>query len=332
MARLQFSPASPASQMSGSNSSVWSGSKRGGGGEGGAEKLVSDIESLLHLSPDESFSDVSIFVEGKRVHAHRCILAVRCPYFRIFFSAAAAKERERKEDNTAAAATASVMEVKLETVMRGEKVGYEAFMAVMSYVYGSGTKEFAFCVSCFDSSCPHVTCRPAIEFVLEILRASSVLEISDLKAAAQQHLVNVVTYTQVDEVLLILAVAETHQVAQLYTMCLQVIASSDLDTLTLEKELSRFALGDVMDQRLKLGLPGSAMSSLQLKQCKRIYRQCLGLWSNFFGLFPVIGFGFALICSTAFWADLHPWSTFVNQSTINFLASGCPCGNTMWGY
>jgi regulatory protein NPR1 len=190
MARLQFSPASPVSQMSGSNSSVLSGCKRGrgeGGGEGGAEKLVSDIESLLHRSPDESFSDVSIYVEGKRVHAHRCILAVRCPYFRSFFSAAAAKERERREDNTAAAATASVMEVKLETVMRGEKVGYEAFMAVMSYVYGSGTKEFAFCVSCFDSSCPHVTCRPAIEFLLEILRASSVLEISDLKAAAQVH-------------------------------------------------------------------------------------------------------------------------------------------------
>jgi regulatory protein NPR1 len=183
MARLQFSPASPVSQMSGSNSSVWSGCNRGGG----AEKLVSDIESLLHRSPDESFSDVSIYVEGKRVHAHRCILAVRCPYFRSFFSAAAAKEREGREDNTAAAATASVMEVKLETVMRGEKVGYEAFMAVMSYVYGSGTKEFAFCVSCFDSSCPHVTCRPAIEFVLEILRASSVLEISDLKAAAQVH-------------------------------------------------------------------------------------------------------------------------------------------------
>jgi regulatory protein NPR1 len=315
MARLQFSPASPASQMSGSNSTVWSGCKRGrgeGGGEGEAEKLVSDIESLLHRSPDESFSDVSIYVEGKRVHAHRCILAVRSPYFRSFFSAAAAKERETREDNTAAAATASVMEVKLETVMRDEKVGYEAFMAVMSYVYGSGTKEFAFCVSCFDSSCPHVTCRPAIEFVLEILRASSVLEISDLKAAAQQHLVNLVTYAQVDEVLLILAVAETHQVAQLYTMCLQVIASSDLDTLTLEKELSRFAMGEVMDQRLKLGLPGSAMDSLQLKQCRRIYRQCLGLWSNFFGLFPVIGFGFALICSTAFWADLHPQSTFVN--------------------
>jgi regulatory protein NPR1 len=189
--------------MSGSNSSVWSGCNKGGGGGGeggGTEKLVSDIESLLHRSPDESFSDVSIYVEGKRVHAHRCILAVRCPYFRSFFSAAAAKERERREDNTAAAkererredntaaaATASVMEVKLETVMRGEKVGYEAFMAVMSYVYGSGTKEFAFCVSCFDSSCPHFTCRPAIEFVLEILRASSVLEISDLKAAAQVH-------------------------------------------------------------------------------------------------------------------------------------------------
>ncbi len=193
------SPPSPVSQnsivMSGvsTNSSVCISCNGGstGAAAAGVAKLVSDIESLLYRPADETFSDVIIHVDGKRVAAHRCILAVRCPYFRRLFAAAAEnknKEERREEDATKA------VEVKLETLMKnndkGEKVGYEAFMAVMGYVYGSGGMNPVVCsssVSCLDPSCPHITCRPAIEFVLEILRASSILEISELKAAAQVH-------------------------------------------------------------------------------------------------------------------------------------------------
>ncbi|CAM6044902.1 unnamed protein product [Sphagnum compactum] len=261
-----LSPPSPSSQnsmvMSGSNSSVCSGRNGGGGVVGGGglvEKLVSDIESLLQR-PDETFSDVIIHVDGKNVQAHRCILVVRCPYFRSLF--ADLNERD-----------VSKVELKLEKLMKGEKVGYEAFMAVMGYVYGSRMNPLApSCVSCLDASCPHITCRPAIEFVIEILRASSVLELSELRASAQQHLVNVVGNTQVDDVLLILAAADKHRAAQLHAMCLQVIAHSDLDTLTLEKELSRCTMEEVMGLRLELGFPHLSLDSPQAKQCKRIYR------------------------------------------------------------
>ncbi len=197
------SPPSPVSQNSivisgvSINSSVCSscngGSTGGAAAAAGVEKLVSDIESLLYRPADETFSDVIIHVDGKRVAAHRCILAVRCPYFRRFFAAAAENKNKNKEEKREEDATKAV-EVKLETLMKnndkGEKVGYEAFMAVMGYVYGSGGMNPVVCsssVSCLDPSCPHITCRPAIEFVLEILRASSILEISELKAAAQVH-------------------------------------------------------------------------------------------------------------------------------------------------
>ncbi len=309
MARLMLSPPSPSSQnsmvMSGSNSSVCSGCNGGGGVVGGGglvQKLVSDIESLLQR-PDETFSDVIIHVNGKNVQAHRCILVVRCPYFRSLF--ADLNERD-----------VSKVELKLEKLMKGEKVGYEAFMAVLAYVYGSRMNPLASsCVSCLDASCPHITCRPAIEFVLEILRASSVLELSELRASAQvphgfhgaeawvlvlslcknlainsckssspltvfssiyvlqQHLVNVLGNTQVDDVLLILAAADKHRAAQLHAMCLQVIAQSDLDTLTLEKELSRCTMEEVMGLRLQLGFPHLSVDSPQAKQCKCIYRQ-----------------------------------------------------------
>jgi regulatory protein NPR1 len=242
------------------------------------EKLVSDIESLLYRPADETFSDVIIHVDGKRVAAHRCILAVRCPYFRRFFAAAAENKNKNKEEKREEDATKAV-EVKLETLMKnndkGEKVGYEAFMAVMGYVYGSGGMNPVVCsssVSCLDPSCPHITCRPAIEFVLEILRASSILEISELKAAAQQHLMNMVHNAQVDDVLLILAVADAHGALHLHSMCLQVIAHSELSILTLEKQLSKSAMEEVVDLRCRLGVPELDMDSPQAKQCKRIYR------------------------------------------------------------
>ncbi|CAM6007436.1 unnamed protein product [Sphagnum balticum] len=280
------SPPSPVSQnsivMSGvsTNSSVSCNGGSTGAAAAGVEKLVSDIESLLYRPADETFSDVIIHVDGKRVAAHRCILAVRCPYFRRLFAAAAEnknknknKEERREEDATKA------VEVKLETLMKnndkGEKVGYEAFMAVMGYVYGSGGLNPVVCsssVSCLDPSCPHITCRPAIEFVLEILRASSILEISELKAAAQQHLMNMVHNAQVDDILLILAVADAHSALHLHSMCLQVIAHSELSILTLEKELSKSAMEEVVDLRRRLGVPELDMDSPQAKQCKRVYR------------------------------------------------------------
>jgi len=262
------------------NSSVCSSCNGGstGAAAAGVEKLVSDIESLLYRPADETFSDVIIHVDGKRVAAHRCILAVRCPYFRRLFAAAAENKNKNKEERREEDATKAV-EVKLETLMKnndkGEKVGYEAFMAVMGYVYGSGGMNPVVCsssVSCLDPSCPHITCRPAIEFVLEILRASSILEISELKAAAQQHLMNMVHNAQVDDILLILAVADAHSALHLHSMCLQVIAHSELSILTLEKELSKSAMEEVVDLRRRLGVPELDMDSQQAKQCKRIYR------------------------------------------------------------
>jgi hypothetical protein len=89
----------------------------------------------------------------------------------------------------------------------------------------------------------------------------------------QQHLMNMVHNAQVDDILLILAVADAHGALHLHSMCLQVIAHSELSIFTLEKELSKSAMEEVVDLRRRLGVPELDMDSPQAKQCKRIYRQ-----------------------------------------------------------
>jgi hypothetical protein len=96
----------------------------------------------------------------------------------------------------------------------------------------------------------------------------------------QQHLMNMVHNAQVDDVLLILAVADAHGALHLHSMCLQVIAHSELSILTLEKQLSKSAMEEVVDLRCRLGVPELDMDSPQAKQCKRIYRQCSHLISH----------------------------------------------------
>jgi hypothetical protein len=108
---------------------------------------------------------------------------------------------------------------------------------------------------------------PAQHSVLPKLSAKLLFDV-----VMQQHLMNMVHNAQVDDILLILAVADAHSALHLHSMCLQVIAHSELSILTLEKELSKSAMEEVVDLRRRLGVPELDMDSQQAKQCKRIYR------------------------------------------------------------
>lgn len=135
------------------------------------EKLGSDLETLIQVS-DKDYSDLTVMVDGRGVPVHRCILAVRCPVFRKVFP-------ELETDK------GSKPKLELSSLTRDGRIGYDAFMTVMGYVYGGKMRPLMNVVECYDSSCVHVTCRPAINFLLELLCASSLFDIPDLKTVAQ---------------------------------------------------------------------------------------------------------------------------------------------------
>jgi len=148
-------------------------SGRSGGlnAENSLKKLGVDLESLIQ-APDEEYSDLTVVVDGKKVAAHRCILAARCSGLRQ-----AVRELEQNGN--------SKLELELKAIAGHGKIGYDAFMAVMRYVYGGKLEPWPARIACYDSLCAHLTCRPAIDYVLEILCASLLLNLPEVKTVAE---------------------------------------------------------------------------------------------------------------------------------------------------
>lgn len=140
-------------------------------GERFLQKLGADLESLIE-TPDEEYSDLSVVVEGKRVAVHRCILGARCSGLRQAI-------RELEQSGNAK------LELELSSVVDRGKIGYGAFMAVMRYVYGGKLEPWPARIACYDAACAHLTCRPAVDYVLEILCASLLLCLPEVRTIAE---------------------------------------------------------------------------------------------------------------------------------------------------
>lgn len=135
------------------------------------QELCSDLETLIQM-PDEEYSDLNIIVEGEYVPVHRCILAARCSGLRKVLAGIVRNGKSK-------------LELELNTITDKGKIGYEAFRAVMGYVYGGKMEPWPVVIACYDSSCAHLTCRPAINHVLEILYAAILLNLPELNTLAQ---------------------------------------------------------------------------------------------------------------------------------------------------
>ncbi|KAG0609169.1 hypothetical protein M758_8G163200 [Ceratodon purpureus] len=231
------------------------GSSRGGS----LEKLGSDLARLLIRVPDEDYSDLTVIAGGKKVPVHRCILAARCPGLRKVL-----KEIEQSGN--------SKLELELDSIVKNGKIGPEAFVAVMGYVYGGKLEPWPVAIPCHDNSCSHSTCRPAIDYVLEILCAAQLFNLPEVKILAEQHLIEYMKKFQVDDMLRIHHSTSTTKCTQLQSACLTALASSKLDNLTLEKQFFGVILERVKKLRVEFGNHLSHLAPLQEMQCKRIHR------------------------------------------------------------
>lgn len=73
------------------------------------------------------------------------------------------------------------MKLELKELCKDYGIGFEALVSVLGYVYSGKIKVLpkGVCV-CVDEECLHLACRPAIDFVLEVLYASQVFQIPEL--------------------------------------------------------------------------------------------------------------------------------------------------------
>lgn len=141
-------------------------------------KLSCNLGQLLS-EPGGDFSDAEIVVEESSVGVHRCILAARSKFFNDLFKKDKFVGKEGKP------------RYHMANLLPYGKVGYEAFAIFLSYLYTGKLKPSPLEVStCVDNSCPHDACRPAIDFAVELMCASTIFQVSELVSLFQ------VTYLQ----------------------------------------------------------------------------------------------------------------------------------------
>ncbi|XP_028062623.1 regulatory protein NPR3-like, partial [Camellia sinensis] len=187
-------------------------------------KLSCHLEQLL-IDSSCDYSDADIVVEGAPVGVHRCILAARSKFFHELFK----KEKGEKEGKP---------KYCMSDLLPYGRVGYEAFRIFLSYVYTGKLQPFPPEVStCVDNGCAHDACRPAIDFAVEMMYASSIFQVPELASLFQRRLVNFVGKALVEDVIPILLVAFHCQSSQLLVQCVDRVARSDIDSISLEKEL-----------------------------------------------------------------------------------------------
>lgn len=79
-----------------------------------------------------------------------------------------------------------VAEFELKELAKEHEVGVDAVEAVLAYLYSGKVRPLPKAVcECVDDDCPHVACRPVVDFMVEVLYASSTFMISELVGLCQ---------------------------------------------------------------------------------------------------------------------------------------------------
>lgn len=158
-------------------------------------------ESLRSLSLDylnllingQAFSDVTFSVEGRLVHAHRCILAARSLFFRKFFCGPdppsgldpATASRINQGPPSPASRPTGVIPVN--------SVGYEVFLLLLQFLYSGQVsivpQKHEPRPNCGERGCWHTHCTSAVDLALDTLAAARYFGVEQLALLTQVLLI-----------------------------------------------------------------------------------------------------------------------------------------------
>ncbi|KAL9224248.1 hypothetical protein vseg_000306 [Gypsophila vaccaria] len=245
-------------------------------------RLSDNLDSIFDnntFEVDFTYADAAISCSASQrtVAVHRCILAARSSFFRSLFAAKARDQRaaKKEKDRDKEKEKDKVVKVELKELTGGFDVGFDSVVAVLAYLYSGKVRALpkGVCV-CVDDECSHVACRPALDYLVEVLYLSHIFQIAELVALFQRHLLDILDKVELDDLLQVLYVADTcgNTCEKLLGRCTDIMVRSDVDVTTLEKLLPQHIVKQIIDTRKELGLTGPDYVDGPDKHVKRIHR------------------------------------------------------------
>ncbi|XP_052174271.1 regulatory protein NPR5-like [Diospyros lotus] len=222
---------------------------------------MSPEESLRSLSQDylnllingQAFSDVTFSVEGRLVHAHRCILAARSLFFRKFFCG-----METQPGLTSAGAgggLASSPRGSNPQVIPVNSVGYEVFLLMLQFLYSGQVsivpQKHEPRPNCGERGCWHTHCTAAVDLALDTLAAARSFGVEQLALLTQKQLASMVEKASIEDVMKVLIASRKQEMHQLWTTCSHLVAKSGLQPEVLAKHLPIDVVAKIEELRLK---------------------------------------------------------------------------------
>ncbi|KAH9311996.1 hypothetical protein KI387_027031, partial [Taxus chinensis] len=194
----------------------------------------------------KAFSDVTFTVEGRQVHAHKCILAARSPFFRmIFCNNDPTNQRSDTPHN-------QVIPVGV--------VGYEVFLLVLQFLYSG--QAFIFPQkqetrpNCSERGCWHVHCASAVDLALDTLTAAHFFGVEQLSIITQKQLASMVEKASIEDVSRVLLTARKQDLHYLWNTCSHLVAISGLPSEMIAKHLPADVIAKIEEIRVKYSSHG----------------------------------------------------------------------------
>lgn len=141
------------------------------------------LDYLNLLINGQAFSDVSFSVEGRLVHAHRCILAARSLFFRKFFCGPESPPGSSRVASPRGGVAAGGIVIPVHSVT------FEVFMLVLQFLYSGQVsiipQKHEPRPNCPDRGCWHTHCTAAVDLALDTLSAARIFGVEQLALLTQ---------------------------------------------------------------------------------------------------------------------------------------------------
>ncbi|CAL4911685.1 unnamed protein product [Urochloa decumbens] len=228
------------------------------GSEDSLKSLSLDYLNLLING--QAFSDVAFSVEGRLVHAHRCVLAARSLFFRKLFCGLDPNHQPPPPPLGSPGARAPGAAPEL--VIPVSSIRYEVLVLVLQFLY-SGQASVAAPKSgplpgCGARGCWHTRCGAAVDLALDTLAAARSFGVEQLALLVQKQLESMVKEASVDDVMKVLMASRKFEMQELWATCSHLVARSGLSADLLAKHLPIDVVAKIEEIRAKSPSASSA--------------------------------------------------------------------------